>query len=80
MTTFQNGKVEYVSGQTFDTATFTCLDGYDLRGDEVSYCLNGVWSHNTPACILSGMYSRFHNKSHSLCPPLSIFLLNTLYN
>ena len=60
---FGNGKTEYRAGETFDTATFTCLDGYDLRGEEVSNCLNGIWSHSIPTCILSG---------NLYLPPLSL--------
>ena len=46
-----NGKVK-VFGRTIDSvATYSCDDGYYLKGDSFRVCLeNGLWSGSAPQC------------------------------
>ncbi|KAL4230224.1 Sushi [Mactra antiquata] len=50
--TLDSGNNEFASDGKVTTASFTCVTGYNLVGEEVSYCQNdGTWNTSFPICV-----------------------------
>ena len=46
-----NGDVAYSGNTPGSSATYTCIAGYSITGDDIRFCLNdGTWSGNDPFC------------------------------
>ena len=52
LTAQENGRVTLTGTQVGDTATYSCLPGFDLQGTQLRTCgPNGEWSLQEPVCV-----------------------------
>ena len=50
-----NGNVTWTGTTLEHTATYSCIDGYELVGPTERYCQsNGNWTSNPPQCNIIG--------------------------
>ena len=50
-----NGQIQRSLGNSHQSvATFTCNDGYNLKGSGTRKCQAGVWTNSNPVCEIIG--------------------------